>query len=216
MILLTFVTDSHLALLERYFLPSVFRYPQGIDELRVFRMEQRLPVPEFGTEAYWQHSRAQAVLTARALREAPEGAWVISADCDIQWFGPLTSILEQHPDLDLMCQYDPPDILCGGFMRFRRNAKTVELCDAIARNMETSRSGHATNRLNWDSASLNIPRKGFDLDQVWSQRYVWKTGDPLPIVPPTVLVHHASWIVDLKSKLAMLEHVRSIRQTPQP
>lgn len=209
--LITFASASHLPMLREFFLESYFRFPQGIDELTIFKMPQPTPIPEFGSVEYWNHSRRQAVVTADYLRQCKAGEIVLSADCDIQWFGPLDELVKLHPDKVLAAQYDPPDILCGGFMRFIVCESTIRLCDAIVAGMSSPEAGHATKWLNQAGFDLGISRIGFDLNQVWSQRYVWKSGDAVPPPPTEMIVHHASWVLDLGSKIELLRAVKALK-----
>lgn len=207
--IITFASPSHFALL-RQFLNCYERMPEGVESIEIFQPTQVWPIPIYGSVPYWHHSRAQAVLTANAMERCAEGELLLATDCDVQWFQPLSRIAQIQPDKTMMFQMERDGRMCGGFMRFRVCDQSIRFCRRTVCEMASPDCGHATDVMNrllqndtWDWA-------GFEVNIVWSQGYVWQSGSPLPIPPPGMVVHHASWVTSLESKLALLSGIRNL------
>lgn len=218
------VSQSHLSLLNEWFLPTL------ADELPVeIRYLPQITSGEYKSPGWTSAMLEKVALIQSAIQDNWGGEFVY-ADVDIQFLGPVAEPLTNLPaDFDLFFQRDSPTgMLCAGFFVCRANARTASFFEHVAvtlRQRPGSGDQDVVNEL------LNTP-PATTLAGLWRRlvsplearvRYttlpdsffgggtftgrLWQPGDPVAL-PTRPLMHHANWTVGLANKVAQLSWVR--------
>ena len=219
------VSQSHLSLLNEWFLPSL----NGELPVEIRYMPQ-MTSGEYKSPGWTSAMLEKVALIQSAIQENWGGEFLYS-DVDIQFLGPITEPLTDLPaDTDLFFQKDSPSgMLCAGFFVCRANARTASFFQHVAVTLrERPGSGDqdiVNELLNPPSAShlTNFWRRLISPLEVRA-RYttlpdsffgggtftgkVWQPGEQV-MLPERPLMHHANWTVGIANKMAQLAWVRN-------
>jgi len=205
--LYTLFTESHQALFQDYFLPSLV---PG---------EYLLTAEQFAQDDFAEVVRGKMHMCARACQRGRlEGdEFFVFSDCDVQFFGRTKEALVANigTELELVAQNDNhvptrPKTgsgrnggrICTGFFIARTTLHMQNFFEEVARQITNEQNDqHVVNRLR-SAIKYKLIGKRF-----WSPRHNWRPGAALNI-PDDILMHHANWTSGVQNKMRMLEKVR--------
>lgn len=201
-------TDSHRALLETHFLPSI---PPGFDVV-LRRHEQLCPSGVFGSQGWDAAMEEKVRFRLEAIENEAEP--FILCDVDLRFYGlNVGEVMAWSRHGDLLCQDDGAE-LCTGFMILRRSAVTRALFLRVLATIKNV--GREQPALNVAVASMfelrvtKLPR-----DRFWTAGLVdgvWDGRSPITPPPADMIVHHANWVMGTNRKLAMLNAVLEMKR----
>jgi hypothetical protein len=238
-------TESHRAMLDEYFLPSV---PATLETITT-RFEQECPSGEYHTEGWVKavSRKLEVILAAIDDGQKRGDEFFIFSDCDIQFFGDVAADLTARMrGLDFLAIDDGE--FCTGFMVIRCDDRAKfmwrEVAEALPRfpgdqsttNDFLKRHHKALARARFIPPPLQpakwrehtaagpiraglMPRvEYFNYMHLGLEDRVWDGHRPIQI-PPDMLARmrmvHANWTKGVDNKLRLLEEVRRLKQ-PTP
>ena len=201
--LYTLHTESHQAMYDNYFLPSLI---PGEYELISTVVPQECPTGSHYQEG-WDKTTYRKVELFLQIAEENKGDVVFFSDVDVQFFGPTKeALLEELGEYDLAGQSDGFDMICSGVYVFRCNDATIAMFKSMRDNFgsytEDQKALNANRHMiRWKYLSGRFFTIFHTLQRVWA-------GEQDIIVPDNILVHHANWCY-YKDKIALLELVKN-------
>ena len=208
--LLTFYSDSHKQMYERYFLKS-FNKHLGHYELHPKRIGQISHTGEYESQGFdlTMLQKIEMIITSIDINEQP----FIYADCDVQFFGDVAHDLG---DYDILFQQDYfPDNYCAGFFIAKQSEKVLQFFLDVRSAFVEQMNGTIH-----DQTIINqMIRSGYPIkagmlpvDKYWTAAFatggsIW-SGQKIS-VPKGIVMHHANFTVGVDNKVALLEQVKS-------
>jgi len=197
-----------------HFLPSV-----STDfDVVLRRHDQVCPTGTYCSEGWRSATLNKIPLILEAIESEREP--FVFSDVDVRFYDFKADDLDREMQSiggffpDLRCQSDA-GTACSGFMMIRPGPASRELFQLVGQFMRAS-DVHSDD----DQVALNkyaLPAMGdrIKASQLSTTRYWnigpdWDGGDP----PPTMLVHHANWVVGVERKMTLLDVVRSKKKLP--
>jgi hypothetical protein len=211
--LYAFYTNSHTALLNDWFLPSLKALHDDF-ELKIIKLPQECPSGVYGTQGYNTTMRRKVEMNIKAIQETM-GSWFVCSDVDIQFFEPVKEDLTRRINqFDLIIQLHNPkgNVVCAGFFACKSNKRTLEMWQEVLVLMLSDPKLE-------DQQALNIVLRKSKNKVKWGTLPItymvgrpatggaWKPGSILP-VPEGVKLHHANWTRGMQNKIAQLKQVR--------
>jgi hypothetical protein len=208
--LITFLSPTHVSLCRDFFLPSYLANHDVFDSLTIRHMPLLCPKGEYRAPGWYEllNFRAKAIL--EELQSATYGSRILICGCDVQWFGPLGELFRDCKDYDFVAQNDGDGGFCTDWMMIR----VMDLTRLMFRQIADSVKDGAEDQyvMNQLLPNSGLTYAQFDNNEVWSTRRLWKIGDPVPAVPPNILVHHGNWTTCVPDKHAILTAVREAQR----
>jgi len=207
--LLTFYSESHREMYERYFLASFQKHLTGY-ELRAKRIEQISPTGEYESKGFDLTMLEKIEMIIKNIDFSGEP--FVYADCDVQFFGDISHDLG---DSDIMFQQDYfSDNYCAGFFIAKQNKSVFDFFVKVKETLTASMNG-----VIHDQAVINrLIRFGYPIntsmlpsDKYWTAAFatngaIWDGQDIN--VPNRIIMHHANFTLGVKNKMALLEQVK--------
>lgn len=211
-------SDSHMPMFQNWFLSTLC----DPFEMEFHKTEQRCPSARFMEQGWVDAVSSKIDFLLEILHSLPEDNVFLFSDVDIQWFNPITPILDQivkeHPQIDLFFQEDGFGEFCTGFFVCRINNRTKQLWQNVRKYMQEKSIGDqkATKLVFEQGAEAKaryLPRIFWGPGPYQTNHDLWMPGKPL-YVPKDLLFHHANWTKGVENKIAQFQYVRSefIRQ----
>lgn len=214
-------SESHLPLLERHFLPSA--RAAGFERVHVVHVPQYAPNGGvIGGEGFARAVREKVLMVQRVL--AGELAPFVVSDVDVRFYGAdvamdLRDLMARAWPGSLLCQRDSParfgvspGELCSGFMVIRPGYEAECLWALVRARMAARPHEHDQTVLN---AVVEAGQARFLPSRYWSagaaspETWTWRPGDPVPVPPCDLRMHHANRVVGVPAKLALLDGVQA-------
>ncbi len=215
--LLTFFTDSHVPLYEKYFVPSYNTYLKDDFELYESHYEQVCEKASYGTPGFGETmiGKLNHIIDYIDLNDENP---LVFADCDIQFFNNFKDdIINELDDYDIKFQ-DDILVVCAGFFICKQNQKILNFFNDIRKTLvDTVKNGMDDQQLiNLFLRTNKHPLKHGVLsrDKYFTVASAnggkqWNGSDFN--IPKTILVHHGNWTVGLENKFKLLEYVKNNR-----
>jgi hypothetical protein len=212
--LYTFYTDSHKILFDDWFLPSFTSTNKNI-ELITTKFDQHCKSGNFMEEGWMRSMHDKIDLVIRGIEEN-WNEYFIHSDCDVQFFGDIKSdLLEQVQDYDLAGTndnpFDPNSHICCGFFICKGNDKTLSMFKEIKKIMNQQYN---------DQIVLNTIKDRFITSKKLNYKHynviysngprVWSPEMGVTHVDPSILTHHANWIIGIENKITNLKLVKEL------
>ena len=132
------------------------------------------------------------------------GNRIIVCDIDIQFFRPTLPLIESCPDVDFLCQFEPADTLCIGFMVIKCNDRTVDFFTEVLRMVNAGE---------WDQKIINeMLKTDKRLEWAWLPEEIWG-WNPHQQPPEKVACHHATFALTLEDKLQQMDKILQVVQS---
>ena len=216
--LYTLFTDSHSELLQRYFLPSLFKVVPTV-EVVVKKVPQLCETATYGENGWFETMLFKALYHIQSCEETL-GDYFIYMDCDIQFFRPFIHEMVaemQAGNYDLACQDDVfpfgnRPTYCAGLFICKSSDRTLRFFNSLYNSMLANQR-HKDRYT--DQIALNE-----NLDQVkhgllshkfytiaHSKQKLWDKDYNIS-VPSDLLVHHANWTHGIENKIALLNFIK--------
>jgi hypothetical protein len=208
--MITYLTDTHNELYEKYFLPSL---PASID-LIVIKGEQYCKSGEYASEGWTEQIGEKLSSITRVLKGIRHNELFIVSDVDVQFFGdPVEDLVYQLGDRHIAFQRDDASptsgkTRCTGFYIARNNSRTKALLHKSA--MVIKSFGFEQKVVNHCVHQVNGLRTALLDERYFThglRQGLWDGKFEID-VPDNILVHHANWTKGIDNKLKLLRHVR--------
>lgn len=210
--LVTYYTDTHQEMCQRYVLSRAWRF----DDVRATHCQQKCPTGAFKSEG-WDACMLDKLECL--LRLPQDGQATLYVDSDVVLMPGLAEWCEatiRQADFDAVLYSDDVVQWCAGVMLFRSTAKVHAWWRLVADMSPIWRlpDQDVIHHLRAQSADrkgvLPLPMSSMPGDVIsnWAtigNRSVWQ-GEPFD-VPPTCLAWHANWCVGVDTKVEMLRRV---------
>jgi len=210
--LYTFYTESHSVLLNNYFLPSI---PKNDNlELIVEKMPQECETGNY-MDGGWNITMKRKVdYILRSIDEC-YGDVFIHADCDIEFYKPITKdLVEQLGEYDLAGIDDGPDNICCGFFICRANDRIKNLFQKIRTNIDSYLNDQvALNHLKHNKISFKFLNKLY-YNVSFSIGRRWDPTIKIPYIDKNILMAHANFTVGVDNKRKLLDEIKKVVVCP--
>lgn len=222
--LFTSYTDSHIPMMEEFFLPTL---PTGIELVKYH-------VPNiFGGNMVGKDWRKIAIARwewlVDELNKQEKGSIVLFTDVDIQWFDPdfVSKVPELLGDNDAAYQHDLIREACCGFHIIRCSEQSIAFYELVKNELKRKDFGGLQDQL----ALNELLPSGIIRYCLLPAHVVWTTrrehggcfasgidsifgyGEPdrhTFVVPNDIMVHHSNWNTNIVTKTEVLHRVREI------
>lgn len=208
--LLTFYSDSHEQMYERYFLES-FNKQLSHYKLHAKRIDQISQTGEYESQGFdlTMLQKIEMIISSIDIHEQP----FVYADCDVQFFGDIAYDLG---DYDILFQQDYfSDNYCAGFFIAKQSEKVLKFFFDVrsAFVMQMNGTIHDQTIINQMLRSGYPIKVGMlPIDKYWTAAFatggsIWSGQDIN--VPKGIVMHHANFTVGVQNKIDLLEKVKS-------
>lgn len=213
--LLTFYSDTHKELYEKYFLSSYNKHLSEDFELIAKHITQISKSGDYGSNGFLETMLEKVKHIIDNIDLSSNDPLVFS-DCDIQFFDNFKeNIIGELGDFDIKFQNDV-SCRCAGFFICKQNNIVMDFFKEVYD--ETIRCGEH------DQVAVNnllMNNKFPDLKHgILSNRYFtvpmtngtrrWD-GEEFD-VPNDILIHHGNWTVGISNKMKIMEYVKNKRE----
>jgi len=205
--LYTFYTDSHISLLNNYFLSSI---PKDDNfEVIIEKFPQECSSGNFMESGWMQTMHKKISYVLRGIEENPNKVFIHS-DCDVYFFKQFKDdLLNQMEDCDMIGIDDGGNTISCGFFACRGNEKTKKLFETVLNNMSKfGNDQHAMNHFRHDYIKSKIlDLKYFNIHHIIGQQ-VWNPNIDIPHLNKNILMMHANWTVGVDNKSKLIDKVK--------
>lgn len=207
-------SPSHEVFLRNWFLATLK------DDFETFfeRVEQKCNTAEFMGPGWVDAVSEKILFLSKVISESSVGDRFIFSDVDIQWFRPvsgvLDSIVSSRGDIDIFFQEDAFGEFCSGFFVCMANERTDIFWKEVLRYMRANRVGDqkaVKTLLGGDFKHLRVdllPRRFWGPGHDQKNFDLWVPGKHLN-PPADIVFHHANWTSGISNKLDQLKYIHS-------
>jgi len=215
--LLTFYTDSHKELYEKYFLSSYKQYLKDDFKLLGCHYKQITKDISYGTLGFNQTMVGKVEHIIKNI-DISDNNLMVFADCDIQFFKNIKEdIIEDIGDYDIKFQ-DDIVCVCAGLFVCKQNEKILSFFkDVLNTLLNTVKNGMDDQKI--INYFLNVNKHPIKYSRLPKNKYFtvaastgskqWN-GENFKI-PNEIIIHHGNWTVGLENKFKLLEYVKNNR-----
>lgn len=215
--LLTFFTNSHKNLYEKYFIPSYDEHLKNDFTLIVSHYKQVCAQASYDTPGFGETMIGKIEHIIENITITDDSP-LIFADCDIQFFSNFREdIINELGEFDIKFQ-DDIVCVCAGFFICKQNQKILSFFNDILTTLKTTvKNGMDDQKL--INHFLKTNKHPIKHGKLSAEKYFtvasvngakqW-TGSDF-IIPNTILVHHGNWTVGIENKFKILEYVKNKR-----
>lgn len=213
--IITFYSDSHFEMYNKFFLESYNKYLSH-HKLIAKKIEQISPTGEYESEGFDKAMLEKIKLIIDNIDLSDEEP-LVYADCDVQFFRDLEFEMGEN---DILFQNDYfINNYCAGFFIAKQNKEVLNFFITVKEKFIQSMNGkiHDQNIIN------DLFREGYDKikksmlpnEKYWTVAFSTKgkgwNGQKID-VPSEIILHHANFTVGVNNKLMLLEEVRRIKK----
>jgi hypothetical protein len=214
--LLTFYSESHEEMYEKYFLDSYNKYLSQSFELIPNKIEQICVSGEYGSDGF-SHAMMEKINHIINNIDVKDNEPLVFADCDIQFFSDFSKeITQELGGYDIKFQTDVT-CLCAGFFVCKQSAKVLKFFTDVKSVLETVMDkkvddqqviNHIIHKypINWGLLS----NKFFTVAMATGPRQ-WN-GEDFQLTED-IYTHHANWTVGLENKYKLLDMTKEKMST---
>lgn len=219
--LITFYSDTHQHLYEKYFLESFDKYLKDEFILLDKKITQISKTGFYNEYGFGETMKEKIKHIIDSMDENSNQMCVFS-DCDVEFLGEMKEDLTNQLDgFDIKLQNDVTN-LCAGFFTFIQNKKTKKLFENILQAFEDYTFNGVLKKGIDDQVLLNrliskveglrygtLDKKYFNVAQSLGPKR-W-SGENFRI-PEDIIMFHSNWTVGLENKVKLLDKTREIRK----
>ena len=211
--LYTCYSESHKRLYADYFMKTL--PAAGNVSLAARVIPQVCPSGEFRQEG-WNRMGLEKVKIM--LKACQSNDVFVFSDCDVVFFKPLDSLLEQLGDFDFVGQDDSKGI-CSGFFVCRRNERTLAMFERMVALLSSAKEVRMADQYALNACLRTVHHRKIPLALVSSVRFFRGSAVTnkraiseitVADLPPTMLAFHANWCCSLELKSLLLARVLSL------
>jgi hypothetical protein len=216
--LLTFYSDTHKELYEKFFVSSYNKHLKESFELIDRHVIQISEKGTYGSKGFEETMFEKITLVVDNI-DIDSDEPLVFADCDIQFFGDFKEdIINDLGDKDISFQANDDHNICAGFFICKQNKRTLNFFKEVKKRMLHNMENGQLRRGVSDQSIMNqMFREGkYKLGKLNPIKYFtvaitngptqWNGGDFK--VPKEVLMHHGNWTVGLENKFKIMEYVK--------
>lgn len=212
--ILTFYSDTHKILYEDYFLKSYEKHLSKDFKLLVKKVDQISTSGDFASFGF-DLTMMEKIKWILENIDIEDDAYLVFADCDIQFFGNLEFDLESF---DILFQHDFYDRnYCAGFFICKQNEKVLNFFKMVYEEFKNSMNGKiddqyvVNNILN--NKSLDLRFGMLPSEKYWTVAFstngtVW--NNQKVTCPDTVIMHHANFTIGVANKILLMDIVKNL------
>jgi len=205
----TFYTDSHVKLLNDWFMKTISDTDK--DKVIVKKFEQACSSGEFMSEG-WNVTMLKKVEYIQECIALDKPFFHLDSDIQFfdSWYDEYMEILITE-DIDILAQSDGSTICCG-FMGINPSNKMKLVFEEVYELTKTGKSGNDQLALNSIINKHNVKVKylGEECFSIWRNTAgrVWEPG--MFVSPPdNMKMHHANFVVGMDKKIELMKQVRN-------
>lgn len=206
--LITYYTDSHSNLFEKYFIPSMK------DDFEIISKcgKQISSDGNYFTEGFSETTKDKISFLLENLSTIKENEFVLFCDVDIVFLRPIEKYLNSYYEYDMVFQ-EGHGGLNTGFFIMKNNEKVRNLLDSVVKNCHMYHDDQIT--LNFLIKNTKIIYRTFD-DKIMSVAdsigpRIWI--DENFNIPKETLVFHACWCAGVENKVKLLDYVLNYKKS---
>ena len=216
--LLTFYSDTHKELYEKFFVSSYNKHLKESFELIDRHVIQISEKGTYGSKGFEETMFEKITLVVDNI-DIDSDEPLVFADCDIQFFGDFKEdIINDLGDKDISFQANDDHNICAGFFICKQNKRTLNFFKEVKKRMlQNMENGQLRRGVSDQSIMNQMFREGkYNLGKLNPIKYFtvaitnghtqWNGGDFK--VPKEVLMHHGNWTVGLENKFKIMEYVK--------
>lgn len=209
-------SPSHEVFLRSWFLTTL----KDNFEICFKRIEdQKCASAQFMSAGWVDAVSEKIIFLLKILEETPTGDRFIFSDVDIQWFRPVSSILDSiissNEEIDIFFQEDGFGEFCTGFFVCRSNDTTKSFWSEVLHHMNSNKVGDqkAVKTLIEKNVFPELkvkllPKQFWGPGQQQTNLDFWIPGKPL-YPPVDLFFHHANWTSGIPNKISQLTYIQS-------
>lgn len=215
--LLTFYSDSHKELYEKFFLESYNKFLKGSFELKDKHISQVCKSGDYGSDGF-SNAMLEKINHIIDNIDLNDPQPLVFADCDIQFFGDFKGdIIDELGDYDIKFQ-DDVVCACAGFFVCKQNDRVLSFFNVVRDNLIRVMSQKIDDQQVINSLLNSAYKNGQNLKHgLLSHKYFtvaqsfgakqWNGEDFN--VPSDILVHHGNWTLGMDNKFKVMNYVKN-------
>lgn len=216
--LLTFYSDTHKELYEKFFLKSYNKHLKDSFDLIDRHVLQISEKGTYGSKGFEETMFEKITLVIDNM-DIESDEPLVFADCDIQFFGDFKEdITKDLGDNDISFQQNDVHNICAGFFVCNQNESVLKFFKEVKQRMLQNMVNGQLKRGISDQSIMNqmFRERKYKLGKLDQYKYFtvaitngptqWNGGEFK--VPKDVLMHHGNWTVGLENKFKIMEYVK--------
>ena len=209
----THYSDSHKIMFEEFFKQSLHNiYSENDVSIEATYHPQTTRDGAFMSSGWLDTMDIKLDVILKAIRDNWEKPFIFS-DCDIQFFKPFISVVEDKlKRVDIVCQEDR-GTMCAGFFGCNCNYTTLSLFQSVKATFRSLVNDQYALNCYKDIVKYSL----LDISEFYTignffnnknGTYVW--DNVTNIIPPkNMLIHHANYVIGVDNKLKLMEMIRA-------
>lgn len=200
--LYTCYSPSHKVLYENFFLKTV---PKEEFDIISYEIPQECPSASF-YQCGWEQTCFQKVKIFLKICKENIGNTFVFSDVDVQFFGNIKDVLlDELGEFDIACQNDTGNTYCSGFFICRANQNTLKMFESMVEKYDTEDQKTLNQNIHLVKSKF-LSNKFFTIGNLIHNS--WKPSLFFPLIPTSILMHHANFTIGIENKIKLLNAVR--------